>query len=155
MAALTILLSISLDFRGSAVGTVLGNTVAVQVRGADYVAAATTVLLSALAVADVLYLNLSEREGEVGVMLASGWEQRHIARLVTLEGLAIGAFGALTGAALGIAVSWTITRQLSLIPATLAALAALASMAVTTAASLIPAHLATRRDVATTLSTEP
>ena len=51
--ALTLLVAITLAFRGAVVGTLLGDVVAVQIRGVDYVAVAATVTLGVLAVADV------------------------------------------------------------------------------------------------------
>jgi putative ABC transport system permease protein len=65
VAALTMLTAVTLAFRGTVVGSLLGNAVAVQVRGVDYVAVAATIALGVMAVADVLFLNIRERAAEL------------------------------------------------------------------------------------------
>ena len=47
--ALTLLVAVTLAFRGAVVGTLLGNVVTVQVRGVDYLAVLATVTLGVLA----------------------------------------------------------------------------------------------------------
>jgi len=69
VAAFTLLLAITVAFQGAVVGTILGDAVAVQARGADYAATAATLLLAGLGVANVLYLNIRDR----------GAEDRHLA----------------------------------------------------------------------------
>ncbi|MGH3396199.1 MAG: hypothetical protein ACRDPO_16090, partial [Streptosporangiaceae bacterium] len=64
MAALTLLISITLAFRGLVAGTLLGRFVTVEVRGVDYVAVAATVILGVLAVADALLISITERASE-------------------------------------------------------------------------------------------
>jgi len=61
VAGLTVLAAATAAFRGVVVGSLLGDAVAVQVRGVDYVAVAATVTLGVLAVADVVFLNIRER----------------------------------------------------------------------------------------------
>jgi putative ABC transport system permease protein len=104
IAALTLLLGIQRAFQGTLVGTLLGNAIAVQVRGVDLTAAALTIVLAAVSVADVLYLNLRERAGELVTLRTTGWTDRHLARLVALEALALGLAGSLAGALLGVAL---------------------------------------------------
>ena len=103
VCALTPLLAATIAFRDVLVGTLLGDAVAVQVRGTDYVAVITTVLLGVAAVADVLFLNLRERAEELTTLEAGGWDDRALGRLVAFEGLWIGALGAVAGAAAGLA----------------------------------------------------
>ena len=59
VTALTLLVAVTLAFRGAVVGTLLGNVVTVQVRGVDYVAVAATVILGVLAVADALLISIA------------------------------------------------------------------------------------------------
>lgn len=74
-AALTLLVGITLAFQGVVVGSLLGDAVAVQVRGVDYIAVVATVALGVLAVGDVLFLNLRERAGELATLRATGWTE--------------------------------------------------------------------------------
>ena len=103
VCALTLLLAATIAFNDVLVGTLLGDAVAVQVRGTDYVAVVTTILLGVAAVADVLFLGLRERAGELATLEAGGWDDRALGRLVAFEGLWIGAAGAVAGAAAGLA----------------------------------------------------
>ena len=66
VTALTLLIAITMAFRGTAVGTLLGNVVTVQVRGVDYIAVAATIALGVLAVADALRTSITERAPESG-----------------------------------------------------------------------------------------
>ena len=103
VAAATTLLAITVAFRGVLVGSLLGEAVTVQVRGSDYIAAGTTVLLGVLAVTDVLFLNLRERAGELATLRVLGWQERHLRRLVAVEGLTLGVAGSVLGVAVGLA----------------------------------------------------
>jgi short subunit fatty acids transporter len=49
ITALTVLAAMTFAFRGVVVGSLLGNAVAVQVRGVDYVAVVATITLGVLA----------------------------------------------------------------------------------------------------------
>jgi putative ABC transport system permease protein len=102
VAALTLLLAATLAFHDALVGTLLGQAVAVDVRGSDYVAVVATVALGIAAVADVLFLNLRDRAAEFATLMATGWDERALGRLLVLEGFWIGLMGAATGAAAGL-----------------------------------------------------
>lgn len=102
VAALAVLIAIQVAFQGGVVGTALGDVVAVQVRGVDYLAVALTIGLGAFAVADIAYLNISERVSEIGTLRASGWGEFHLRRLFGMEALVTASLGAVTGAAVGV-----------------------------------------------------
>jgi putative ABC transport system permease protein len=133
VAALTLLLAATVAFNDRLVGTLLGDAVAVEARGTDYVAVAAMVLLGAASVADVLFLNLRERAGEFATLRATGWSEGAMTRLVGYQGLLIGAAGSITGAGLGIA---GIGRFTDAVPAELLATAAIAAGVGTTLAGL-------------------
>jgi ABC-type lipoprotein release transport system permease subunit len=133
VGALTLLMAATVAFHDTLVGTLLGDAVAIEVRTTDYVAVAATVLLGAAAVADVLYLGLRERAGELATLRATGWDERALLRLVGYEGLMIGAAGSLLGAVLGLA---GIAQFTAALPADLLATAALAAAAGTALAGL-------------------
>jgi hypothetical protein len=59
------LAAVTFAFRGVIVGSLLGDAVAVQVRGVDYVAAIATIALCVLAVADVMFLNVRDARSPV------------------------------------------------------------------------------------------
>lgn len=134
--AFTMLLAVTSQFHGSLVGTLLGEAVAVQVRGIDFAAVVAMLVLAGIAIADVLYLNVRDRIGEFAVLRATGWTETGLARLVATEGLMLGALGAMVGTAIGMAgAGWfaggaeEIARLVPVGAATIAAGLALATLA--------------------------
>jgi len=154
VAALTLLTAVTVAFRGVVVGSLLGDAVAVQVRGVDCVAAAATVALGVLAVADVVFLNITERAGELAVIRAFGWRGGALARLVITEGAIIGVIGSVAGAGLGLgAAAWFSGHLPARLPA-IAAAAAAAGILITAAATVLPAALLRRLPAAHLLAEE-
>jgi putative ABC transport system permease protein len=105
VCALTLLLAATLAFHDTLVGTLLGDATAIEVRASDYVAVIATIVLGIAAVADVLFLSLRERAPEFATLAATGWDDRALGRLLTFEGLWIGAMGASVGALIGLTAS--------------------------------------------------
>jgi putative ABC transport system permease protein len=153
VTALTILAAVTIAFRGVVVGSLLGNAVAVQVRGVDYVAVTATVALGVFAVADVVFLNIRERAPELAAIRAFGWPESALSRLVITEGAIIGLAGSLAGAALGLAAAANFAGQ---IPAILYLIAAAAAggLLVTISAALLPAQALRRLPAAHLLAEE-
>lgn len=102
VAALAGLLAIQQQFAHHAVGTLLGDVVAIQVRGVDLFAVILILALGGFTIADVAYLNISERRSEIGTLRATGWGERHVRRLFATEALTIATVGAIAGAAVGV-----------------------------------------------------
>jgi len=152
--ALTFLLAITLVFHGAVVGSLLGNAVALQVRTADVVAVAATVTLGALAVADVLYLNVRERTSELATLQAIGWPDGALTRLIMVEGLVIGVTGAVLGAGLGLVGAIQFAGRAPGNVFAIAALAIIIGTLLTAAAAVLPATLARRLPVAQALAEE-
>jgi putative ABC transport system permease protein len=152
--ALTILLAVVLAFRGAVVGSLLGDTVALQVRGADYAAVAAILVLGALGVADVLYLNVRDRAAELAAMRATGWRERHLARLVAAEGVGMGAAGALVGALLGLLAALAFSGTLPALLLVVTAAGALAGTVVAALAAVVPAALVRRLPTAELLAAD-
>lgn len=153
VAALGVLLAIISAFRGSLVGTLLGNVIAVQVRSVDFISVGLAISLGALSVADVLILNLRERAPEFATLRASGWRDHHIRRVVTLEGLGLGILGSVPGAVLAVVVG-TFIGASALSVASTALGAATAGVAVAVLASIGPAALSARMTVPAVLAEE-
>jgi hypothetical protein len=154
VAALTLLTAVTVAFRGVVVGSLLGNAVAVQVRGVDYVAVAATVALGVLAVADVVFLNVRERAAELATIRSFGWRESALARLVVTEGAVIGLTGSLAGAAVGLAAAAEFAGQLPLRLFAAAAAASAAGLLVSAGAALLPARLLHRLPAANLLAEE-
>jgi ABC-type lipoprotein release transport system permease subunit len=104
VCALGVLIGILLGFHGAAVGTLLGDAIAVQVRTPDIVAAGVLAILAFIALADILYLDVHEQAPRYASLKAAGWRDSHLARLVVTQAGLIAVLGGALGsaAALGI-----------------------------------------------------
>jgi putative ABC transport system permease protein len=138
VAALTVLVGIERGFQGTLVGTVLGSAVSVQVRGADFVALGLTLGLSALSAADVLYLNLHERQAELVTLQTLGWSNQETRLLVALEALLLALGASVAGAAIGVLVGNLVLGVGTGALLIAAALAGLAATIAAFASSLLP-----------------
>jgi hypothetical protein len=138
-AGLTGLLAITVAFHGSVVGSLLGDAISLQARRVDYLAVAITLLLAAIAVADVSYLNMRERREDLALLRAVGWTTRQLGRLITLEGLLIGLAGSVAGAMLGLAVTALLAGSIPGSLWLLAGLTALTGTVVSALATLLTA----------------
>ncbi len=154
VGALTLLVVISSAFRGTVTGTVLGDAVTVQVRGTDYVAAVITVLLGAVSVADVLYVDIRERAGEFALLGATGWADGPLSRLAGYEALAMGLLGSLLGVASAIGLTLWLRVALPPLVYPAAAAAVLAGAVVAVVAAIIPVRSLRRLPMARLLAEE-
>jgi putative ABC transport system permease protein len=111
--------------------------------------AAAALTLAAIGIYGVVAFSVARRTQEIGVRMALGAQRSDVLRLVVGEGARL----ALFGVAIGIAVSFAITRLISSLlfgvsatdPVTFASVAALLSLAAL-AASYVPARRAMRVD---------
>jgi putative ABC transport system permease protein len=138
VAALTVLVAIERSFGGTLVGTLLGNAISVQVRGSDFLAVGLTILLAAVSVADVLYLNLRERSAELATLRAVGWSDAQLRTTVVLEALGLSLLGSVPGAGLGLLLG-AILLGVGVLPLLIAGIiAGIGGIAVAVIASLVP-----------------
>lgn len=149
VCALTLMLAVSWVFKGSVVGSLLGDAVAVQVRSIDVVAVAITLALSCAAVADVVFVGLRERSRELAALQAVGWSDGAVIRLVAWESLAVALCGAITGAGLGLAGTALLAGQVPFELVLTAVASAGCGVVLTMVAAAFPArqllHLPTAR----------
>ena len=154
VAAFTVLFAIEQAFQGTLVGTVLGNAISVQVSSADFAAVALTIMLAALSVADVLYLNLRERAAEVVTLKTIGWSRRHVTTTILLEGVGLGLVGSVAGSLFGFLIG-AVVLSVPLGPLALACLAAAAGgTAAAFLASILPLTQLNRLTAPTVLAAE-
>ena len=152
--SLTLLVAVTLAFRGAVVGTLLGNVVTVQVRGVDYIAVAATVTLGVLAVADAVVISITERAAELATIRAFGWPEPVLYRLVITEGALTGLAGSVAGAAAGLIAAAVFAGQLPPLLFAAAGAAVVAGILVTSLAALLPAQLLHRLPAAQLLAEE-
>jgi putative ABC transport system permease protein len=153
VAALGLLLAVEASFDGSLVGTLLGNAVALQVRGLDFVAVGLTIALAAVSLADMLLLNLRERAPELVTLRSVGWSVGDLARVVLLEALLLGLAGSGLGALLALAVGASLALPVGTLLAVSAA-AACGGIAVAGATSLLPVSRLHRLSMPSVLAEE-
>jgi hypothetical protein len=136
---LTVLFSGLLAFRQSLQGTLLGNYVLLQTQIPQIAGAVFAVILTFLSVADLLLLQVRERQQEIGLLRAVGWRPIFIQRMFIQEGLLLALCGALPGVlgALLILAAQHIVQ--GAIPPPLIALASLLGMLVIGALATLPA----------------
>jgi putative ABC transport system permease protein len=154
VAALTMLLAVTVAFRGQVAGTVLGNVVTVHVRNVDYAAAIMAIVLGAFSVADVITLNLRERAAELATLLATGWGRGEITRLALVEGLAMAIIGSSLGVIAGLALATRLGGATAADLALTAAVAGLGGVAVVLIALVAPIVRAGRTPPALVLAEE-
>jgi putative ABC transport system permease protein len=102
VAGLTVLLAAHVSFATSIGDSELAGLVNGSTRGTDLVSVLLTIVLSAAGIADVTYLNLRERAGELAALMASGWGRRQLGRLLATEALVTSLAGAVAGGVAGL-----------------------------------------------------
>jgi putative ABC transport system permease protein len=102
--ALTVLLAVQYSFSGVLAGTLLGDAIAFQIGGFDYLAAGLVIALAAVSIADVVYLNLRERQAELVTLRTLGWSELHLVWLICAEALALAGAATVLGVTLGLAI---------------------------------------------------
>ncbi len=153
VAGLTVLVGVERSFHGTIVGTVLGNVVSFQVRDSDLASAGLMIGLAGIAVADVLYVGLSERAPELVTLQTLGWRERDLGALVELEGLGLAVLGSGAGAIAGLAAALLLGLPADTAGTTALAAAAL-GIAVVLAATLLPLSQIRRLAAPAVLATE-
>ncbi|MEV7323945.1 FtsX-like permease family protein [Streptomyces sp. NPDC093970] len=142
VAAFTVLLALTLAFRGEVAGSLLGSAVVAQAREADYLSVALSLLLGAAGAIDVLVLSQRERAADLAVLRATGWTRRELALLTLWEGIGLALLGGLSGAGFGlvtvVALGQGVLHGHLLAVAGAALLATLAATALVCAALTVP-----------------
>ncbi|MDI7274686.1 MAG: ABC transporter permease [Anaerolineae bacterium] len=136
-------LLVNLELRGTLEGTLLGTHIALQVRPYHYAMAGVCFAVSALALTDVMLLNVLERRREIGTLKAVGWRTDAVAGLFVREGALLGLLGGLLGDGLSLAAFALFYRAFSAAMAWAAALGLALPVAAGALAALYPARLAT------------
>lgn len=73
---------------------------------AFFLALTLIVVVAGFNIVSILAMNVAERRREIGILKTMGCTRQHIARIFTLEGLAIGGLGIAIGNLLGVTLCW-------------------------------------------------
>jgi ABC-type antimicrobial peptide transport system permease subunit len=124
MSSLILLISVRIGFQGEVVGSVLGNVVDIRVRSTEVLSAVLACPLGISAVADALWISLSERAAEQSVLQVFGWSNGTITKTILAEGLLLGVLGGVLGAIGGVAAAAAVSVGIGAIASALAAVGA-------------------------------
>jgi hypothetical protein len=153
VAGLTVLLAAHVSFAMSIGDSELAGLVNGSTRGTDLVSVLLTIMLSAAGLADVTYLNLRERAGELAALAASGWGRRQLGRLLASEAVVTAVAGSIAGAATGLVLAG-VAFGLSVPVAAAAAAAAAGGIAVAVAATITVLLCTSGRPLAAVLAAD-
>jgi putative ABC transport system permease protein len=153
VAGLTVLLAAHVSFTTSIGDSELAGLINGSTRGTDLVSVLLTIALSAAGIADVTYLNLRERAGELAALAASGWGRRQLGRLLTSEALVTAVAGSVAGAAVGLTLAGVAFGP-SLPVLAVAAVAAAGGVVVSVAATITVLTCTSGRPLAAVLAAD-
>lgn len=142
---LTVMANGLLDFRQSLQGTLLGSEILLQTAVPQLAGVIFALILTFLSVADLLLLQVHERQKEIGVLQAVGWRTAIVQRLFVQEGLAIAAIGTIPGVLVAQVVLLAQHAAQGVIPTLLVGLGAVALMLLAASGATIPAVRAAGR----------
>ncbi len=126
-------------------GTLLGDYVLFQTAVPQIAGCVMAIVLTFLSVADLLLLQVRERQQEIGLLLAIGWRPGWIQRLFVQEGLMLAMMGAIPGV---LVAQWVLSMQHAtqdMIPTPLVAFGAVSLLVLVAACAAIPALRALSR----------
>jgi len=153
-ASLILLTGLVQSFRGQVIGTLLGDTIAIQVRPQDLVAAVFLAILGITATVMVLYMNITEDARTYATLQAAGWGRARLTTSITSQAAIIGLAGTTLGLIGGLSVTGWLTGTLPHPVLTDAANIAIGGIAAAVLASLVPAASLRRIPTARILATE-
>jgi ABC-type antimicrobial peptide transport system permease subunit len=126
-------------------GTLLGDYVLLQTAVPQIAGCVIAIILTFLSVADLLLLQVRERQQEIGLLQAVGWRPGWIQRLFVQEGLTLAMLGAIPGVLVAEWFSHMQHATQSILPAPLVALGAVFLMGFVATFAAIPALRALNR----------
>ncbi len=126
-------------------GTLLGDYVLLQTAVPQIAGCVIAIVLTFLSVADLLLLQVRERQKEIGLLQAVGWRPWAIQRLFVQEGLMLALSGAIPGVLVALGIVYMQHATQDIIPTPLVALGAVSLLVLVAACAAIPALRALSR----------
>jgi len=142
---LVVMFSGVLALRQTLTGTLLGDFVLLQTAVPQIAGCVFALLLSFMSITDLLLLQARERQREIGLLQALGWQTELVQRLFAQEGVILAIIGTLPGV---LVAQWILTIQhtgQNLVPPVLIALGVIILMVLIAALATIPALRAISR----------
>lgn len=104
-------LFVTFRLRGIMYATWLGQFVAMEVGTMHYIAMGVALLIAILTTTEIIWQNVSERQSEIAVLKALGWQNKNIRLLVLLEGGLSGLMAGIIGLDLAFVIIWHMYGQ--------------------------------------------
>ena len=142
---LTVMVDGLLAFRETLQGTLLGNYVLLQTAIPQLAGAAFAVLLTFLSVADLLLLQVRERQREIGLLQAIGWRPSMVQRMFVQEGLTLALVGTIPGVLVALSILLARHATQTIVPLPVVGLGAVLLMVLVATLATLPALRATHR----------
>ncbi len=142
---LVLMVSSILALHQALAGTLLGNFVLLQTAVPQLAGCVFAVLLTFLSVADLLLLQVRERQQEIGLLQALGWRPALVQRLFVQEGLALALIGTVPGVLVAMGILAVQHTFQSTLPFPLVALSAVLLLVGVSTLATIPAVRAVNR----------
>lgn len=138
-ALLMVMLSSILALHQTLINTLLGSFVLLQTAVPQIAGCVFAVLLTFLNVADLLLLQVRERQREIGLLQAVGWQVKQVQWLFLQEGITLAIIGTLPGVIVALWILLAEHTTQSIIPDPLFALIILMFMVLVAALATLPA----------------
>lgn len=152
---LTVMIDGLLAFRQALQGTLLGNYVLLQTAVPQLAGAVVAIVLTFLSVADLLWLQVCERQGEIGLLQAVGWRPGMVQSLFVQEGLALAIAGTIPGVCLAFGILLVQHQLQEFVPGLLVASGTIGLLLIVSILATIPAlHDISRLHLTDILRTE-
>jgi hypothetical protein len=104
-------LHVTFQLRGTMYTTWLGEYIALEVSAMHYIAMGVALAIAILTTAEIIWQNVAERQPEIAVLKAVGWQNRTIRKMVLMEGAFNGLLAGLLGLMLAIGMIWVMYRK--------------------------------------------
>ncbi|WP_164669242.1 ABC transporter permease [Virgibacillus doumboii] len=104
-------LFVTFKLRGTMFTTWLGEYVALEVGPMHYVAMGVAIAIAILTTAEIIWQNVAERQPELAVLKAVGWQNRTVRLLVLIEGGLSGLIAGVLGIVIALGVIWGMYNQ--------------------------------------------
>jgi cell division protein FtsX len=142
---LTVMVDGLLAFRQTLQGTLLGDYVLVQTAVPQLAGVIFAILLTFLSVADLLLLQVRERQQEIGLLQAVGWHAHLVQRLFVREGFILALLGAVPGVLVASAILVAKQQTQGAVPTFVVALVTVVVMLTVAGLATLPALRAINR----------
>jgi hypothetical protein len=137
-------LFVTIRLTGVLYATWLGEFVALEVGTMHYVAMGVALLIAILTTTEIMWQNVSERQSQIAVLKATGWQNNAVRMLVLWEGILTGLIAGLTGMAISLVMIYSIYGQLPIAEFAFLSLTLLIPVVTGVLGALLPAQKAAR-----------